>query len=133
MQRYEEAGENKVSDRRKQQDYAVQRDRPRGEMILAHPTGDERRERQPEQQVQICPQHATVDMLHRLKQVMVIAPVDAEKNETQHIAEENRGYRNQRGQRRFARHFQFQHQDGDDHRNHPIAERFHAALGHTKV
>src|SRR2546422_5653715 len=46
---------------------AVQRRRQGREMILAHPAGDEWRERQPEQEVQVRPHHFAVDPLGGVK------------------------------------------------------------------
>src|SRR5207249_8544198 len=81
----ESSGEDEVRDRRQQQDRAIECDRPSGKLILAEPAGDEGDKRQPEQQMQICPQHPSIHLLDRLEQVMVVVPVDAEKNKTQHI------------------------------------------------
>ena len=61
-----------------------------GEVVLAHPAGDEREQRQPEQQVEVGPQHAAVDAVGRVQQVMVVVPVDAEEDEAQDVAEEHR-------------------------------------------
>src|SRR5258706_15646444 len=59
-------------------------------MVLPHPGGDERRQREPKQQMQIRPQHATGNMLRCLQEVMMVVPVDPDVDETQDIAEENR-------------------------------------------
>ena len=40
--------------------------------------------------MQICPKYPTVHAVGELKQVMMIRPVDAEKNEAQHIGEKHR-------------------------------------------
>ena len=51
--------------RRHQQHDAVDRGRQRREVVLAHPAGDERHQRQPEQQVQVRPQDRAVDRARR--------------------------------------------------------------------
>src|SRR5258707_10503581 len=59
-------------------------------MVLPHPGGNERGQREPKQQMQIRPQDTTRNMLRRLQEVMMVVPVDADVNEAQDIAEENR-------------------------------------------
>src|SRR5262249_3235832 len=53
--------ENPVCETGEQKDDAVRRDRPGGEVRLAHPACHERRQRQPEKQVQVRPQDAAAD------------------------------------------------------------------------
>ena len=43
--------------------------------------------------MQIGPEDAAIDVLDRMEQVMMVAPVDANKNKTEHIAQT---YREQR-------------------------------------
>src|SRR6266851_10424885 len=64
---------------------------------------------------------------------MVVAPIDAEKNKTQHIAEKHRNKRTQRSQISPVRRPHLQHHDGDDDGHHAIAERFHASLSHIGI
>ena len=80
--------------------------------------------------MQIRPQYFPVNALDRLQQVMMIAPVDTDEDKAQHIGEKH--WRNRREGRPTGvmRHFQFQDHDGDDDRNHPIAERFKPAFSH---
>src|SRR2546422_2919091 len=61
---------------------------------------------------------------------MVVAPVDAEKNKTQSIAEEYGNQGAQRGQTGLLRHFQFKHHDGDEDGDHAVAEGFQSSLTH---
>ena len=69
--------------------HAVDRGRQRREVILAHPRRHERNERQPEQQMQVGPQNAAVDPSVSVEHVVMVVPVDAEKDEAQHVAEEH--------------------------------------------
>src|SRR2546425_8857525 len=62
--------------------------------------------------------------------MMMVAPIDAEKNETKYIAEKDRNHRTQRSQIRSVRRSQLQHHNGDDDGHHTIAERFHSPLTH---
>jgi len=66
-------------------------------MVLAHPAGDERNEREPEKQMQICPKIATADTPYGVEHVVMIVPINPEKNKTQDIAEKNWPKLEQRG------------------------------------
>src|SRR5436853_5976416 len=83
--------------------------------------------------MQIRPQDTTIDMLDRLEQVMVVGPVDADKNKTQHIAQKYRHQREQPSQIGLVRHLQFKHHDGDKDRDHAVAERFQSSLVHSNL
>src|ERR1041385_8898182 len=62
---------------------------------------------------------------------MVVVPVDANVDETEHIAEEFRQDRQEVGELRALRgRFQLEHHYGDDDREHAIAECFEPALAH---
>jgi HAMP domain-containing protein len=39
--------------------------------------------------MRVRPQDSTVDMPHRVQQMMVIVPVDAEKDETEHVTQKH--------------------------------------------
>src|SRR2546423_14062534 len=83
--------------------------------------------------MQIRPEHPAVDMLDHLQQVVMIAPVDAQEDKAKHVAEKHRSDRYERIPTGVMRHFQFQHHDGDDDRNHSIAESFKPALSHSSA
>src|SRR2546422_11328042 len=68
---------------------AVQRRRQGREMILAHPAGDEWREREPEQEVQVRPHHLGVNPLDGVKFAEMIVPADADDDEAQHECHED--------------------------------------------
>src|ERR1700756_1673196 len=69
-------------------------------MVLPHPSGGERKQRQPEQQVQVGPHHCPRHRRSRVQHVMMIVPVDAHINETQDIAEERVGTSGTKSSRR---------------------------------
>jgi hypothetical protein len=73
----------------RQYDAAVEETWQGIEMVFSHPGGCKGQGRQPKQQVQVGPEHATRHALAGLQHVMVIVPIDATINETQNIAEEN--------------------------------------------
>ena len=62
-------------------------------MVLAHPAGGKGNQRQPEQQVQVGPEHAAGDVFARHGAVMMVVPVDADVDEAEHVAEEHRQQR----------------------------------------
>src|ERR1700675_2987817 len=99
-------------------------------MVLPHPGGNERGQREPKQQMQIRPQDASRNMLRRLQEVMMVVPVDADVNETQDIAEENRKEWLQSRKAGSLWRLHFQHHDSDDDGEYPVTKSLHAALGH---
>src|ERR1700730_13322639 len=102
-------------------------------MVLPHPGGNERRQREPKQQMQIRPQDATRNMLRRLQEVMMVVPVDADVNEAQNIAEENRKEWLQGRKTGSFWRLHFQHHDRDDDGENPVTKRLHAALSHPSL
>ena len=101
-------------------------------MILAHPAGDERRQREPEQEMEVGPQHLAVDALGDVQHVMVVVPVDAEEHVAQHVGEERWRELPRGGQSDVVRHFQLQHHDRDDDGEHAVAEGLEPVLGHVR-
>src|SRR5580765_4447038 len=61
---------------------------------------------------------------------MVIAPVDAEIDEAQHVAQEYRKHGAQGREVDPMGDLQLQHHDGHNDRQHRIAEYFHSRLAH---
>lgn len=99
-------------------------------MVLAHPAGGKGQQRQPEQRVQIGPEHAAGHMPGRMPQMMVVVPVDAHVDEAQDMAQEHRQQRCQGDEVAATRHLHLQHHDGGDDGQHAIAECFKSALAH---
>jgi hypothetical protein len=61
-----------------------------GNVFLPHPPGGERKQREPEQQVQISPEHPTSHRGAGMQQLMVVVPVDPDINAAQDVTEEYR-------------------------------------------
>src|SRR4030081_3406657 len=80
--------------------------------------------------MQIRPQDATRNMLRRLQEVMMVVPVDADVNEAQDVAEENRKKWLQGRKTGSLWRLHFQHHDGDDNGEYPVTKSLHATLGH---
>src|SRR2546423_8200190 len=97
-------------------------------MVLAHPPGDEGKERQPKQQMQIRPKNSAIYATRGLDQMMVIVPVDAQVKETQHVTQKNRQERFDSRPIQAVRHLELQHHDCDDDREHSVAKRFESVL-----
>src|SRR5260221_12981617 len=80
--------------------------------------------------MQIRPQDATRNMLRRLQEVMMVVPVDADVNEAQDIAEQNRKEWLQSRKTGSLWRLHFQNHDGNDDGEYPVTKSLHAALGH---
>ena len=130
VDREQHAGQDGVGEGRAQQHHAVRRDRQPLEVILAHPAGDERHERQPEQQMQIGPQHRAVHVVHGMEHVVMVVPVNAHEDEAEDICQEHRQHRRERRRIDAVRHLHLEHHDGDDDGDHAVGERLEAAFGH---
>ena len=99
-------------------------------VVLSHPTCGEWNQREPEQQMQVGPEDLAVDPVGQLEHVVVIVPVDPQVDEAQDIAGKNGNHRPEGRQVGSVGHFQFQHHDGDENRDDPIAEGFEPSRGH---
>src|SRR4029077_18372704 len=81
----EHLGQNEVGAAGAKKNYSVKCHGQGGEMVLAHPGRNKRRQRQPKQEMKVRPQNAAVHKADRLEQVMMVVPINAEKNETQGV------------------------------------------------
>ena len=109
---------------------AVHRDRECREVGVAHPRRCERRERQPEEQMDVRPENSPVDVPRGVQQVVVIVPVDRDEDEREDVAE-GRGDERPKGLERLAvRRAELEDEDRDDDGDHAIGERFESTLGH---
>ena len=84
--------EDVIRERAHESDDAVHRGWQRMSVFGSDPRCRKRNEREPKQEMQICPHHGTVDLLRRSQEVVVVIPIDADKNETQDV-DEQRGTR----------------------------------------
>src|SRR5204862_419312 len=92
----ERPDENPLGDRRAKQHAPAPRRPQRREVVPSHPARRKRRQRQPEQQMQVRPQHAARDAIGHVNQVVMIVPVDPEKDEAQDVGDEHGDDRLQR-------------------------------------
>src|SRR6202021_548505 len=100
-------------------------------MVLAHPTGRKRNQRQPEKKVQVRPQGCAIHSLSGVEQMMVVVPVDADENETQCVTKERRYDRAQGRERCIARGVQVEHHDRDDDGDNAVAKSFQPPFAHV--
>src|SRR6185295_3667594 len=100
-------------------------------MVLTHPTTDEGKEGEPEQKVQIRPEHSSRNMLTGVQHVMMVVPVDPYVDKAQHITKKHRNERYEVLRRMAMGNLQFQDHDSDDDGDHCVAERFQSALAHA--
>src|SRR5690242_20594686 len=122
-----DSGQDVVGDARQQADQAIDHGGPRCQRMIARPGCAHRHEREPEEQVKIRPHHVAVDGARRAQQVMVIVPVDTDDGEAQHVYQELRCQRRERFDIRALRRPELQHHDGDDNRQHAVAEGLQAS------
>jgi len=122
MPRDDRGLQNPVCNRCGEQHAAIGRRRERREVILAHPRGRERKQRQPEEQVEIGPQHDAIELARRIEQMVMVVPVDTDVDEAEQIDQQRRQHRAQGIPVRAMWHFQLQHHDRDQDCDHAIAE-----------
>src|SRR3546814_7194889 len=65
--------------------------------------------------------------------VVVVVPINADIDKAQYIAQQHGYDGKQRGERRRMGYFQLKHHNGDDDRQHSIAECFQAACSHDET
>jgi hypothetical protein len=82
--------EDEVGDGGGEQDAAVGGGGQGREVVLPHPAGGEREQREPKEQVEVGPEDPAVDAAGRLEHVVVVVPVDPQVDEAQHVGEEDR-------------------------------------------
>jgi hypothetical protein len=66
-----------------------------------------------------------------MHQVVVVIPIDADIDEAQNLAQENRDERLQNRKVSAMRRLHFQHHDRDDDGDHTIAESLKPTLSHS--
>ena len=102
-------------------------------MILSHPFRHERDQGEPEQQMEIRPEYTAIDVMDGLKQVMVIASVDAEEHETQDITQKLWNQWTECFRCCAVRSCKFQDHDRNENGDHSVAECFHSILAHRRI
>ena len=108
-----------------QQEHApIEGHRSGGKMIMAHPASYKRKERQPEQKMQVGPQDPPGHVVGGGQHVMMVVPVDAEIHETEDVAQKHRQQGIKHRKVGAVWHLHFQHHDGDDDGENTIAECF---------
>src|SRR5688500_9967664 len=80
--------------------------------------------------MEISPQDRAAYLLYRMKQMMVVVPVDADIDKAEHIAYKYRKQGMQCVGIIPMRHFHFQYHNSDDDGNHSIAESFQPIFSH---
>ena len=113
-----------VGDRGHEKDEAVDGGRDRSNMIFVHPSGGEREEGKPEEEMEVRPEDAAGDMFGGVEEVMVIVPVNGDVDEAEDVTQKDGEERLQLGEAGAVRDFQFQHHDGDDDGDDAVAEGF---------
>src|SRR5262245_39808378 len=81
--------------------------------------------------MQVRPEYASRYPGARVEHVMMIAPVDADVNEAEHIAHEHRNERRERFQAIAVRNLHLEHHDRYDDRDNSVAEPLESVLDHT--
>ena len=99
-------------------------------MVFSHPPGGKRKQREPEQEMQVGPEHCTCHHRAGMQQVMVIIPVNANVQKAQNVAEKHGQQRSQCSEAVAMRHLHLQYHDRDNDRDHAIAERLQPSFGH---
>src|SRR5439155_14206143 len=130
--RDQDVGQGVIRHGRADHNYTVGRYGDRGETILSHPGCDKWNQRDPEQKMSVRPEHPAIDVVHRLKQMMVVMPVDPDEDETQHIAESRWNQRLQGRPCCIVRRSQLEHHDGYDDGDDSVTECFEACLAHRQ-
>src|SRR5215472_596541 len=132
MYSYQRTGQDVVGKSIQPQHGPVQSNRQWRKIVLTHPARDKGGQRQPEQQMQIGPQDATIDVPDQLKQMVMIVPVDTQKHKTQDVAQNFWQEWAQCLEVSALWHFEFQHHDGNNNRDYAIAESFESSFTHLQ-
>src|SRR4051794_17404955 len=94
-------------------------------MVFTHPTRREREQRQPKEQVQICPENAAAYPVGHVQEMMMVIPVDPDVNEAHHITQEEWKQGLEHCETGATRHLDLENHDCNDDGENAVAERFH--------
>ncbi len=78
----------------------------------------------------VGPQHTAVDAVGEVQHMVVVIPVDTQKNEAEKVDQQIRDDWQQRGKLGSVRSLELEHHDRDQDRDHAIAESFESSSGH---
>src|SRR6476619_5707480 len=109
---------------RKQQDHSIKSYWPLGKVVLTHPRSYKRNQRQPKEKVKICPEDFPVDKLRCMDQMVMVRPVDSQKDEAERVANKNRNQRPKALQSCLVRRPKFEHHDRYQDCDNTVAEGF---------
>ncbi len=130
MSCYDGLLQDEVGNGRHEQNAAIENGRLRSEVVLPHPSRHKGKEREPEEQVQVGPEDRPAHMLRDMEHVVMIVPVDADIDEAQDVAEEDRQERPECREVAAERNLHLQDHDGDDDGEDAVTECFHPILAH---
>src|SRR5947207_14009305 len=82
--------------------------------------------------MQVRPEDLAVDARRCVQEMVMVVPVDAEKNEAQDVRAKRRRQRLQRMPVVSVWHLELEHHDGDQDRDDSIAERLESPFGHFR-
>ena len=80
--------------------------------------------------MEIRPEHPSVDAVDQVKEMVMIAPVDRDVDETKHVTQEDRYRLLERAEVGGVRRLQIEHHDRDDDGDHAITEGNDPVLFH---
>jgi hypothetical protein len=112
-------------------DGGVKCDRKREGVIIAEINRDPGDERNPKEQIDVCPKNDRIDPGHEVNEMMMIDPVDRDDDEAQDIGKKGGPHPRQRLRGRIVRRLQLQDHDGNENSHNTIAERFDPVRSHT--
>src|SRR5919108_3596705 len=81
--------------------------------------------------MEVGPKHRPSHLVTCMQHVVMVVPIDAEVDETQHITQKHRDQWRKGLDALTMRHLQLQHHDGDDDGDDAIAECFKPTLAHS--
>src|SRR5262245_10944446 len=102
-------------------------------MVFTNPCRREWKKRQPEQKMKVGPKNGAADPLRRLEEMMMVVPIDAHVNVTQHVTQQYRQHWFQCIKLDLVRHLEFQDHDRDNDGEYSVAERFEPGCFHVRV
>ena len=68
-------------------DGGIKRDRKRQRVIVAEINRDPGDEREPKEQINVCPKDDRIDAAHEMDEMMMVDPVDRDDDETKDLSE----------------------------------------------